>query len=75
MGSITKQRLSFGSRSYGNAKLSDLLAAATLFDLDGRVPGDGKPAVIYARDRRHLAQAPPGCSSGPPLSSPLACAR
>jgi hypothetical protein len=33
-------------------RLSDLMAATTLFDLDRRLPGDGKPAVIYARDKR-----------------------
>ncbi|MEU3019566.1 NYN domain-containing protein [Nocardiopsis sp. NPDC007018] len=50
---ITKQRPDFDSRTYGYTKLSDLLAATTLFELDRRVPGDGKPAVIYARDIRH----------------------
>jgi uncharacterized LabA/DUF88 family protein len=54
---ITKQRPDFDSRSYGYAKLSDLMAATTLFDLERRVPGDGKPAVIYARDNRRRAQA------------------
>src|SRR5487761_1252310 len=54
---ITKQRPDFDSRNYGYAKLSDLLAATTLFDLERRVPGDGKPAVIYARDNRRRAQA------------------
>jgi hypothetical protein len=42
------------------SKLGDLMAATTLFDLDRRVAGDGKPAVIYARDKRHPAQAQPG---------------
>jgi uncharacterized LabA/DUF88 family protein len=50
---ITKQRPDFDSRNYGYAKLSDLMAATTLFDLDRRVLGDGKPAVIYARDKHH----------------------
>lgn len=49
---ITKQRPDFDSRTYGYAKLSDLMAATTLFELDRRVPGDGKAGVIYARDRR-----------------------
>jgi uncharacterized LabA/DUF88 family protein len=56
---ITKQRPDFDSRSYGYAKLSDLMAATALFDLDRRLPGDGKPAVLYVRDKRHPAQAPP----------------
>ena len=49
---ITKQRPDFDSRTYGYAKLSDLMAATTLFDLERRGPGDGKAAVIYARDNR-----------------------
>lgn len=49
---ITKQRPDFDARNYGYTKLSDLMAATTLFDLDRRVPGDGKNAVIYARDKR-----------------------
>jgi uncharacterized LabA/DUF88 family protein len=57
---ITKQRPDFDSRSYGYAKLSDLMAATGLFDLDRRVPRDGKPAVIYARDKHRPAPAPPG---------------
>ena len=49
---ITKQRPDFDSRNYGYAKLSDLITATTLFELDRRSPGDGKPAVIYTRDKR-----------------------
>ena len=49
---ITKQRPDFDSRNYGYAKLSDLMTATTLFELDRRSPGDGKQAVIYARDKR-----------------------
>jgi uncharacterized LabA/DUF88 family protein len=49
---ITKQRPDFDSRSYGYAKLSDLMAATNLFELDRRSPGDGKPGIIYARDKR-----------------------
>ena len=50
---ITQQRPDFDSRNYGYVKLSDLMAATTLFEVDRRSPGDGKPAVIYARDKRH----------------------
>ncbi|MBB2914357.1 uncharacterized LabA/DUF88 family protein [Streptosporangium becharense] len=50
---ITKQHPDFDARNYGYNKLSDLMAATALFDLDRRIPGDGKPAVIYARDKRH----------------------
>ncbi|MDN3352052.1 NYN domain-containing protein [Actinomadura sp. DC4] len=49
---ITKQRPDFDSRNYGYAKLSDLMAATTLFELARRSPGDGKPGIIYARDKR-----------------------
>ncbi|MFD8561945.1 OST-HTH/LOTUS domain-containing protein [Streptosporangium canum] len=55
---ITKQRPDFDSRSYGYAKLSELMTATTLFELDRRPLGDGKPAVIYARDRRHRDERP-----------------
>ena len=47
---ITKQQPDFDSRSWGYAKLSDLMAATTMFELDRRSPGDGKQSVIYARD-------------------------
>ena len=55
---ITKQRPDFDSRTYGYAKLSDLMAATTLFDLERRGPGDGKATVIYARDNRRRTQSP-----------------
>jgi uncharacterized LabA/DUF88 family protein len=57
---ITNQSPDFDSRSYGFAKLSDLMAATTLFDLDRRSPGDGKPGIIYARAKRSRpARKPP----------------
>jgi uncharacterized LabA/DUF88 family protein len=49
---ITNQRPDFDSRTYGYAKLSDLMGATTLFELDRRSPGDGKPGIIYARTKR-----------------------
>ncbi len=49
---ITKQRPDFDSRTYGYAKLSDLIAATALFEMERRNPGDGKPDVIYIRDKR-----------------------
>ncbi|WP_344490666.1 NYN domain-containing protein [Nonomuraea monospora] len=55
---LIKQSPDFDSRSYGHAKLSDLVAATTLFDLDRRPLGDGKPAVIYIRDKRHRDPGP-----------------
>ena len=50
---VTKQRPDFDSRTYGYGKLSDLITATTLFDMNRRSPGEGKPAVIYVRDRSH----------------------
>jgi len=49
---VTKQRPDFDSRSYGYAKLSDLISATTLFELERRSLGDGRPGVIYTRDKR-----------------------
>ncbi|MGW3999996.1 NYN domain-containing protein [Amycolatopsis sp. NPDC004772] len=53
---VTKQRPDFDSRTYGYAKLSDLIAATALFEMNRRSPGDSKPPVIYVRDRRRQAQ-------------------
>ncbi|MGD0926553.1 MAG: NYN domain-containing protein [Streptosporangiaceae bacterium] len=68
---ITNQRPDFDSRTYGYAKLSDLMAATTLFELDRRSPGDGKPEIIYARTkrRRHSPARPARASveGGPPV--------
>ena len=49
---LTKQRPDFDSRSYGYAKLSDLIEATTLFEMDRRSLGEGKQAVIYVREKR-----------------------
>jgi uncharacterized LabA/DUF88 family protein len=49
---LTNQRPDFDSRNYGYAKLSDLIEATTLFGLERRSPGDGKPGVIFAHDKR-----------------------
>ena len=54
---ITKQRPDFDTRTYGYAKLRDLIVATALFELDHRAPGDGKAAVIYARDKRYQSKS------------------
>jgi uncharacterized LabA/DUF88 family protein len=54
---ITKQQPDFDARSYGYAKLSDLMAATTLFELERRSLGDGRPGVIYTRDKRRRQPA------------------
>ena len=61
---ITKQRPDFDSRTYGYTKLSDLLAATALFEMDRRTSGDGKSANIYARDKRHTSNAPRQAAAG-----------
>jgi uncharacterized LabA/DUF88 family protein len=60
---LTNQSPDFDSRTYGYAKLSDLMAAATMFELERRSPGDGKAAIIYARDRRQRSVRKPRASS------------
>jgi uncharacterized LabA/DUF88 family protein len=54
---ITNQRPDFDSRSYGYGKLSDLIKATTLFEIERRSPGDGKQALVYARAKRSAAAA------------------
>jgi uncharacterized LabA/DUF88 family protein len=49
---ITNQSPDFDSRTYGYAKLSDLMAATTLFELERRSPGEGKSTVLYVKDMR-----------------------
>jgi uncharacterized LabA/DUF88 family protein len=54
---ITNQRPDFDSRSYGYGKLSDLIKATALFEIERRSPGDGKQALVYARAKRSAASA------------------
>ncbi|MFG1605997.1 NYN domain-containing protein [Actinoplanes sp. NPDC049265] len=49
---LTKQAPDFDPRTYGFGKLSDLITAITVLDVDRREAGSGKHAVIYVRDRR-----------------------
>ena len=55
---VTKQRPDFDSRSYGYAKLSDLMAATKVFELDRRGQGDGKNPTLFVRDIRGSAHRP-----------------
>jgi uncharacterized LabA/DUF88 family protein len=50
---LTNQRPDFDSRTYGYSRLSDLIDATTLFEVERRSPGDGKQGIIYARDKRN----------------------
>ncbi len=49
---LTKQQPDFDSRNFGYAKLSDLMTATTLFELERRRLGEGKQSAIYVRDSR-----------------------
>jgi hypothetical protein len=57
---ITKQRPNFDPRSWGYGKLSELIAAIDLFELDRRSPGEGRPKAIYARTKQKPAGREPG---------------
>jgi uncharacterized LabA/DUF88 family protein len=52
---ITNQRPDFDSRSYGYGKLSDLIKATSLFEIERRSPGEGKQSLMYAREKRRAA--------------------
>ena len=67
---ITTQRPDFDSRNYGYAKLSDLMTATTLFELDRRSPGDGKPGIIYAHDKRRRPDKKPSSTNTRAESGP-----
>ncbi len=54
---LTNQRPDFDSRNYGYGKLSDLINATTLFEIERRSPGDGKQALMYAREKRRATAA------------------
>ena len=54
---ITNQRPDFDSRTYGYGKLSDLITAMTLFDVERKTPADGKQALMYAREKKRRAPA------------------
>jgi len=49
---ITKQHPDFDPRTFGYFKLSELVIATGLFDIDRRRPGDGKAVVMYVREKR-----------------------
>jgi uncharacterized LabA/DUF88 family protein len=71
-GILTKQRPDFDSRSYGYAKLSDLIEATTLFEIDQRSPGDRKQAVIYVRDKRRRPAGKSSAAKTPETKTPTA---
>lgn len=48
---VTKQQPNFDSRSYGYPKLSELVTATRLFEVERRSPGDGRAKTIYVRNK------------------------
>lgn len=50
---VTKEHPNFDPRTYGFAKLSEMMEASTTFELMRHVPGPGKATVMYARERRN----------------------
>jgi uncharacterized LabA/DUF88 family protein len=52
---IAKQSPDFDSRNYGFAKLSDLVKALKLFEIEERPRGDGQSRALYIRDGRPTA--------------------
>ncbi|MGH8117700.1 MAG: NYN domain-containing protein [Rhodanobacteraceae bacterium] len=53
---INKQRPDFDARSYGYGKLSDLVAATSLFEIERRSAGEGRPKAIHVRNRSQPAR-------------------
>ena len=51
-GLIIKRHPDFDPRTYGYYKFSEVVVASRLFDIDRRSPGEGKPIVVYAREKR-----------------------
>jgi OST-HTH/LOTUS domain len=49
---LTNRSPDFDSRTWGYAKLSDLVTATKLFDMENRGSGEGKPGVIFIRPKR-----------------------
>ncbi|MES0875164.1 NYN domain-containing protein [Sinimarinibacterium thermocellulolyticum] len=49
---ISKQAPDFDARNYGFKKLSELVLATALFEVDERKSADGRQKTLYLRDRR-----------------------
>ena len=54
---IAKQAPEFDARNYGYRKLSELVAASGLFDIEKRKIGDGSTTSTYVRSRRRASRA------------------
>jgi len=60
---IAKQAPDFDARNYGYGKLSELIAASELFEIEKRKVGDGTAAFV--RDRRRSVAVPRGARKTP----------
>ena len=69
---ITNQRPDFDSRSYSYGKLSDLIKATTLFEVERHSPGDGKQALMYAREKPRVPAPRKAAASSKAAASPKA---
>nr|WP_268762376.1 OST-HTH/LOTUS domain-containing protein [Fontimonas thermophila] len=49
---ISKQAPDFDARNYGFRKLSDLVVATGLFEIDERRSADGRQKTMFLRDKR-----------------------
>jgi uncharacterized LabA/DUF88 family protein len=65
---LTNRSPDFDSRTWGYAKLSDLVTATKLFDMENRGPGEGKPGVIFTRPKRRQPSRRGGGGSRQPAS-------
>jgi uncharacterized LabA/DUF88 family protein len=65
---ITNRRPDFDSRSWGYAKLSDLIKATSLFSIERHAPAGAKQAIVYAREKRR----PPVAKTASAAKTPVA---
>jgi uncharacterized LabA/DUF88 family protein len=54
---ITKQFPDFDPRTFGYLKLSDLVVATGLFEIERRTPREGKAVVVYARVQQNAKKS------------------
>ncbi|KAJ3547612.1 hypothetical protein NM208_g1431 [Fusarium decemcellulare] len=53
---IVKRYPDFDPRTYGFTKLNELITATSMFEIDRRIPGEGKPAVVYLRCKKRSSR-------------------
>ncbi len=67
---ITNRRPDFDSRSWGYAKLSDLIKATALFSIERHAPAGAKQAIVYAREKRRPPVARTAVAKAPAAKAP-----